>query len=343
MANYLDYLPDYAPPSTGDWKRPFDWLALPTVTSAEQKFVGLHAVFPNGNNFCALLVTTSAGQYEVDWGDGTTTLYNSNTKAEYQYDYSTISASTDCTRGYRQVLVTVTPVSGNITSFNSDQRYTGLARAYATGWLDIIASFPNASGGGRNVTIGGGSVFQSMMEQITLLTIGGSTSCANIFDNCYSLQSVPLFDTASVTNMASMFGSCASLEVVPLFNTASVQAMNSMFTTCASLRTVPLFNTASVTTMAISKSPAVRNATPKLPLILIVALVVAERSTKLLNISTMAVRENAAFSKLTVRANTISQRDRLLASGLKLSKLLPAVVVMAFVGSAGMLCTEYAF
>jgi len=248
MASYKDFLP--AVQSGGGWQRPSDWLALPTVTSAEQKFVGLHAVFPDGDNVCALLLTTSAGQYEVDWGDGTVTLHNSNTKAEHQYDYSTISASTDCSRGYRQVLVTVTPVSGNILTINFQQRYTGRNQIYATGWLDVIGSFPNASSGG-SLIFGGFTVSQAFVEQVTWVTIGGVTSCNSMFRLCTSLQSIPVFNTASVTNMIEMFHTCSNLMDVPLLNTGNVTDMTFMFNNCYSLQTIPLLNTGNVTDMAI--------------------------------------------------------------------------------------------
>jgi len=71
-----------------------------------------------------------------------------------------------------------------------------------------------------------------------------------MFGHCYSLQSVPLFNTANVTNMSYMFNGCYSLQSVPLFNTANVTNMSSMFEDCYSLRFVPLFNTAKVTDMS---------------------------------------------------------------------------------------------
>jgi hypothetical protein len=80
MASYRDFLPLV---SDGEWVRPSDWLALPTVTVAEQKFVGLHAVFPEGNNFCAFLFR---GAYTVDWGDGVVENVADNVKAEHVYD-----------------------------------------------------------------------------------------------------------------------------------------------------------------------------------------------------------------------------------------------------------------
>jgi surface protein len=240
MASYRDFLPVV---SDGEWVRPSDWLALPTVTVAEEKFVGLHAVFPEGNNFCALLFR---GAYTVDWGDGVVENVADNVKAEHEYDYSAISNATLTSRGYKQVIVTVTPQVGqNLTTINFQQRYTGQNQPYATGWLDVTGSFPSAS----SITFGGTTIRHGYVERVTWLTIGGATSMDQMFSQCRSLQSVPLFDTTSVGVMQNMFQNCASLRSVPLFNTASVTNMNTVFTGCVSIRFVPLFNTASATTM----------------------------------------------------------------------------------------------
>lgn len=44
----------------------------------------------------------------------------------------------------------------------------------------------------------------------------------SMFQNCFSLQSVPLFDTTSVTNMGSMFRNCYSLQSIPALSTAGI-------------------------------------------------------------------------------------------------------------------------
>lgn len=51
------------------WIRNPSWTALPSVTSADNKFVGLHRV-DTDSTFLAL---SAAGNYTVDWGDGTAT------------------------------------------------------------------------------------------------------------------------------------------------------------------------------------------------------------------------------------------------------------------------------
>ena len=235
-----------------EWQRPTDWLPMPTnITSADQTFVGLHAVIENSDNYCAFSFTTSAGQYRVDWGDGNITLHNSGTIAQYQYNYATVSNSTISSRGYKQVIIKVTPVSGNLLTCNFQQRFVTTPvqnQAYSSGFLDCILSMPNASSG-QSITFGGTTIRHSYCEKVDIKTIGNVTSMLNMFQSCYSLKSVPLFNTANVTSMSYMFNGCYSLQSVPLFNTANVTSMANMFYYCYSLQSVPLFNTANVTNM----------------------------------------------------------------------------------------------
>ena len=240
--------------STNEWQRPADWLPMPTnITSADQTFVGLHAVIENGDNYCAFSFTTSAGQYRVDWGDGNVTLHNSGTIAQYQYNYASISNSTISSRGYKQVIIKVTPVSGNLLTCNFQQRFVTTPvqnQAYSSGFLECILSMPNASVG-QSIIFGGiTSIRHALCEKVDIKTIGNATNISNLFYNFYSLQSVPLFNTSNVTSMQSMFTSCYSLQSIPLFNTINVTNMTFMFQGCISLQSVPLFNTINVTSMA---------------------------------------------------------------------------------------------
>jgi len=236
-----------------DWIRPSDWLVMPTVVATDDTFVGLHAVIEDNDNFCAFRFTTSTGDYQVDWGDGTVTTHASNTNAEHQYDFATYDPTnaTLTSRGYKQAIITVTPVTGNLLTCSFQQRFVTVpaqTTSYSTGFLDCILSMPNASSG-ASIVFGGTTVRHSYVERVNVLTIGACTSMASMFFNCLALQSVPLFDTANVTNMGAMFVNCFSLQSVPLFNTQNVTSMPQLFQSCWSLKSVPLFNTQNVTNM----------------------------------------------------------------------------------------------
>jgi surface protein len=235
------------------WVRPSDWLTMPTVTSAQDTFVGLHAVFSSGNNFAAFRFTTSTGQYQVDWGDGVVDLVNSNVIAEHTYDYNTYDPTnaTLSTRGYKQAIITVTPVTGNLLSCNFQFRRTTVPaqnQGYATGFLDCILSMPNINVS-NGILFGGGTVRHSYCEQFEIKNSGGCLSLNDTFFNCFSLKSIPFLDTVGITSMNQMFLNCSSLQTVALFDTSSVTNMGSMFGNCTSLQSVPLFDTSSATTM----------------------------------------------------------------------------------------------
>ena len=246
------YIKAVASRNSSEWQRPSDWLPMPTnITETDQIFVGLHAVIENSDNYCAFSFTTSSGQYRVDWGDGNITLHNSNTIAQYQYNYATVSNSTLSSRGYKQVMIKVTPVSGNLLTCNFQQRFVTTPaqnQAYSSGFLECILSMPNASSG-QSITFGGLTIRHAYCEKVYIKTIGNATIMQNIFNGCNSLQSVPLFNTINVTNMFSMFAYCHSLQSIPLFNTINVTNMVSMFNSCLSLQSVPLFNTINVSGM----------------------------------------------------------------------------------------------
>lgn len=234
-----------------EWTRPADWLPMPTVTAANDTFVGLYAVFPEGQNFAAFLFTTSAGQYQVDWGDGTIDLVNSNIQAQHEYDYATISNATLTSRGYKQAMITVTAVSGLLRTIDLQRRFVTSPvqnQAYATGFLDCILSMPNSTAS-QPVFIGGSTVIHRYVERFEFLSVGVCTNMSSLFQNLTRMQSVSMpANTSFVTNMTNMFSGCISLKSIPLFNTLSASSMSNMFNGCG-VSTIPLLNTQNVVFM----------------------------------------------------------------------------------------------
>ena len=180
---------------------------------------------------------------------------------------------------YKQVIVTITPQSGQLFSsveLNHKHNQSNLQK-YDSGFLDVIFNrvMSAVTIGSTSPTSSSQNIEFNKLQRAQLLNCGFSNAgylfngCSNLrsvnismlggnsltntnymFSSCTSLTTVPLFNTASVTNMSGMFSSCTSLTTVPLFNTAAVTDMNRMFQDCYSLTTVPLFNTAAVTDMS---------------------------------------------------------------------------------------------
>ena len=143
-----------APVDPYAWVRPAGWLAMPTIGT--QEFIGLLAITDDEANHIAL---TCLGAYTVDWGDGVTENVATNVKAQHSYTYSAISSGTLSTRGYKQVLVRVTPQAGqNLTKVDLQQQNSVLAKAHTTGWLDIAVNGSNIT----TLTLGGSIVRHGM-------------------------------------------------------------------------------------------------------------------------------------------------------------------------------------
>jgi surface protein len=272
---------DPNPDEDGRWVRPADWLTMPSVTSTDQKFAGLFAIYDLPENFIALYFE---GDYEVDWGDGNVENVTSGEKAQHFYTWSDIPSSTLTTEGYRQVVVTVVPQAGNdLTVMDLGAEHDEAISAYSTNWLDIIVSMPNAnSGQSLSFTAYTSSRFHSdsfplILQRVKVVNSGQmdrfdyafyfesnnllrvvellsplppNTSLYSLCSFANSLTDVSFFDTSNVVRTDEMFIGCVSLTSVPLFDTSSVTNMAYMFQYCSSLPTVPLFNTENVTTMA---------------------------------------------------------------------------------------------
>jgi len=228
------------------WSRPSDWLAITAPEANEQKFVGLLAVHNDDSNYVALL---AQGNYTVDWGDGSPLEnYTTNTKASHKYTYSSISASTLTSRGYKQVIVTVTPQAGqNLTSINLQQTFTrtNLTTSGQIPWLDIAIAGPNLT---SIVLTGSTSPTFRMgwLERVRIIS-SALTSYANLFAWCMVLKHVEFTTSSTISNTSGMFYGCKAIETIPLFNTSSVTTMSNMFEGCYLLKTIPLLNMQSVT------------------------------------------------------------------------------------------------
>ena len=108
------------------WVRNPSWTALTSVTSADNKFVGLHRVDPD-STFLAL---SAAGNYTVDWGDGTATEnINTGVVALHQYTF------TDAGLANTNAPVTLTDTGDLVT-----RTAHGYSNGYIVSFYNIIST-----------------------------------------------------------------------------------------------------------------------------------------------------------------------------------------------------------
>lgn len=232
--------------------RPAEWEDLPSISSSEEKFAGVYAVYNNDSNFVALMFYTSTGQYTVDWGDGTTSDHNSATVAYKKYDSSTYSTLTsDVFRNYKTLVITVTPKTAGATLTRAylDRKHNqaGLNAYHGNQWLDV-----RMAGSYQYLFISSTSesnaTQSSMLEQIDVLSAGTLLGIA--FGNCFSLENIVNFpSTKNVTSFGSVYYRCYRLKRLPpnMWQTQSSTYFGYCFVDCYNLREVDGFDTSSVT------------------------------------------------------------------------------------------------
>ena len=262
-SGYIDSISSGVSPNT--WTRPSDWTAMPTVTTSDEKFVGLYAIYENSDNWACLKVS---GNFTVDWGDGNVINYSSGTLAEHSYNYATCGGAVS-SRGYKTLLITVTAQSGqHLTSINLKERITAYSTSdwWPTSWLDIVISgqylttlnFIATSMSysyhfmlervriiRSALTNGFGKGFSLMyaLRSVDVSGLNGVTTCSNMFQSCYALQYVDLSPMVALTSLYFTFDGCYNLRAVKLpSSTGVLTEVTYAFNYCYSLTSVTGFS-----------------------------------------------------------------------------------------------------
>ena len=259
------------------WVRPAAWPAIPTVTAAEQKIVGLHAVWPgdgtgNGGNFFAFL---ASGAYTINFGDGTTTNYGSGVTAIYEYNFnSSALAGTNCPVTFTASTGMVNRTAHGLSAEAEIRFYNILTTTGISESQSYYVINPTANTFQVSTTLGGSAVAFANDGSATLLpykvaivTItpqaGQSLTSVN-FQAKHTQTALQSYGTGwldlaistpNVTGVNFGFGgitvSHRMLEQVNIVAIGALTSTSGLFRECVSLQSIPsLPNATTVTNMS---------------------------------------------------------------------------------------------
>jgi len=244
--------------------RPEEWLDLPTLTQGDEVIHMLIKVYEEGGNWLGLNIE---GDYEVDWGDGTTTTHSSGTVSEHDIQWSGVSSSTLTSFGYRQAIVTITPQAGSsLTEMSSAAAPSD--PSHRNNVVDIRMAAPNMVDMrqafstyinlelfefvGTNMVSDVTLTFSGCynLKKVTQFDMSNATLFDSTFSGCESLIEVPDMKITNPVRIALMFRDCLELEYIPPMDCTNVTLANNAFEGCTKLKNNPIYNTQNITNIA---------------------------------------------------------------------------------------------
>jgi hypothetical protein len=179
----------------------------------------------------------SNNSVSINWGDGITETYAGS------------AANTIITHTYEAAglyLVSITGVFENI-------KLAGFTGSQASDLANVLQNSPDWSPTNLTDLYNGCSLITSdSLDDFPDTSL--ITQFLRAFQNCSSLTSFPLINTATGTNFNSAWSGCSSLSSFPLINTAAGTNFNSAWSGCSSLSSFPLINTAAGTNFSFAWS-----------------------------------------------------------------------------------------
>ena len=184
-------------PSTGygtfnNWQPPADWPSLGGCPMGNIELL----VCDQELATYAFTVTTTSGNYTVNWGDGSANSYASGATAQHTY---TVGAGKPCSLGYTTFVITISPTSGALKTFivaphslaTNTQQHGILNAVFRTPSLISLAFYA--------------TLVRCYQLQNCTVSNAALTTATNMFAYCYSLQSLTLPALPALTTATSMF------------------------------------------------------------------------------------------------------------------------------------------
>ncbi|MEB3319787.1 MAG: hypothetical protein VKI63_02465, partial [Cyanobium sp.] len=177
-------------------------------------------------------------------------------KAEHRYSYDALPASSQCSRGYRQVIVTLTPQAGSdLTLVDLSPRHSSISQDDASSpWLDLRLSLPRAESGASIALCGyetrGLYDYLGSVERIEILDAGGATNFNWLLYYAGALRSFRLENAEALQEINGMFCYCGSLSELELPPLPQVSSARECFYDCRALTSLRLQGMTSLTDVA---------------------------------------------------------------------------------------------
>jgi hypothetical protein len=211
-------------PSAG-WVRPSDWIAIPDLTSADERGYFLVVVFENAYNQLGVRIT--AGAANINWGDGTNIVSTGSTQSKV-YDYATLAGAVSVWpdgRNYKQVLVDITRVGGAIATVDFNSPTTIQPRGN-NNVVDCVFSFPSLTDLRLSAENNANRRGMNLLQRLRVRNTGAVTVLQ--LGSLVSLQALEWADFEG-TIPTSLLTSVQVIELAALNISAAGTAANSMF------------------------------------------------------------------------------------------------------------------
>jgi hypothetical protein len=237
------------------YNRPDDWLDFPSLVDGDEEVYMLVHVTEKGDTQSTIRIY--GGDYDVDWGDGTTTSHTGGDVASHIYTYSGLSSTTQLSDGKRQAIIHVTPQGSSFTStidFREVGDYSIVdikvasqgATSFAVSYMYTLQQFEWVGSNTNFTTHYNRFSYCHNLKKVVSLPTSNVTTFRNMFLNNYSLLEVPegLIQSNSTTTTQSMFQNCRSLEKLPDMDLSkpNLTSCSSMFAGCFKLRENPVIS-----------------------------------------------------------------------------------------------------
>jgi hypothetical protein len=212
--------------SNSGWARPSDWIAIPDLTAADERFYGVVAVFENGYNQVSVAISNLAAN--INWGDGTSVVSNGGQQIKV-YNYSTLSATIyqwPDGRNYKMALVDITRVGGAIASIDFWAVTTINSRG-GNNFLDINCSLPNCSTLNLSLEAEAGQKAMLLCQRLRVWNRPAAHSASNLLRGMRSLRSLqyPYSTIGAAANFSLNSGQVDNVGNVSLGTSTQVNSM----------------------------------------------------------------------------------------------------------------------